>query len=71
LNLLCYFQLMTEEQRQKDKEKAVLLALQKDMALIRQDLEIWGMKKDGSRVFISKSENYDNLWGDALEILKK
>ena len=53
-------------QRQKDKEKAVLLALQKDMALIRQDLEIWGMKKDGTSEFLSKSKDHDMLWGDGL-----
>ncbi|MEK7514810.1 MAG: hypothetical protein AAB608_00300 [Patescibacteria group bacterium] len=62
---------MTEEQRQKDKEEAVLLALQKDMALIRQDLEIWGMKKDGSRIFISRSKDYDQLWADALGALMR
>jgi hypothetical protein len=61
---------MTEEQRQKDKEQAVLLALQKDMALIRKDLEIHGMKKDGSTILISSSENYDDLWKDALESLR-
>ena len=60
-----------EEKRQNDKEKAVLLALNKDMALIRRELEIYGMKKDGSLVFISKSESYENLWADALEALNK
>lgn len=62
---------MNEEQRQDAKEKAVLLALQKDMALIRRDLEIWGMKKDGSTIFLSKSIDYDNLWQDILEVLSK
>ncbi len=62
---------MTEEQRQKAKEKAVLLALQDDMALIRRDLEIWGMKKDGSTVLLSKSVDYDHLWEDVLNILQK
>lgn len=62
---------MTEEQRQKAKEEAVLLALQNDLALIRRDLEVWGMKKDGSTISISKSENYDHLWEDALAALKK
>ena len=61
---------MNEEQRQNAKEGAVLLALQHDMALIRRDLEILGMKKDGSTLFISKSEDYDLLWGDALAALK-
>ncbi len=62
---------MSEEERQSAKEKAVLLALQKNMALIRRDLEIHGMKKDGSTIFISKSENYDSLWRDALNALEK
>lgn len=61
----------TEEKRQQAKEEAVLLALRRDIALIRRDLEIWGMKKDGSTTFISKSENYDSLWGDALNALQK
>lgn len=60
-----------EEKRQNDKEQAVLLALKKDMALIRRGLEIYGMKKDGSLAFISKSESYDNLWSDALNAFNK
>lgn len=40
------------------------------MALIRRDLEIYGMKKDGSLTFISKSNNYDDLWNDALNLLE-
>lgn len=62
---------MTEEQRQNAKEEAVLLALQHDMALIRRDLEIHGMKKDGTTEFISKSTDYDTLWEDALQALKE
>lgn len=62
---------MTEEDRQSSKEEAVLLALQKDMALIRRDLKIYGMKKDGSTMFISESQDYHDLWGDALQELKK
>ncbi len=62
---------MNEIEKQKAKEEAVLLALQKDMALIRRDLEVWGMKKDGTTMLISKSESYENLWKDALESLKQ
>lgn len=62
---------MTEEQRQSAKEEAVLLALQHDMALIRRDLEIYGMKKDGTTEFISKSTDYNMLWEDALQALKE
>jgi hypothetical protein len=60
---------MKEEHRQKAKEDAVLLALQNGMALIRRNLEIYGMKKDGSTEFISTSINYDVLWEDALRAL--
>ncbi len=59
------------DDHQKSKEQAILLALQKDMALIRRGLEVYGMKKDGSAVFISKSDSYEKLWEDALEELKK
>ncbi len=62
---------MNEIEKQKTKEEAVLRALQKDMALIRRDLEVWGMKKDGSTVLISKSQNYENLWKDALQALEQ
>jgi len=61
---------MSEGQRQKAKEEAVLLALQNNLALIRCDLEIWGMQKDGLAIFIAKSEDYDHLWEEALWALK-
>ncbi len=63
--------MVSEKIRQSDKEKAVLLALKNKMALIRRDLEIHGIKVDGSTEFISKSEDYDELWSDALKALKK
>ena len=59
----------SEENRQNQKEEAVLAALKMDMALIRRGLEIWGMKKDSSTIFISKSSDYDHLWEDALAAL--
>jgi len=63
---------MTDEiQKQKDKEEAILLALQQNMALLRRGLEVYGMKKDASEILISKSENYDELWKDALIALQK
>ena len=61
----------SENQRQSDKEKAVLKALNKDMALIRRELEVYGMKKDGSTVFISRSDLYENLWHDTLKALEE
>lgn len=62
---------MNESQRQKAKEKAVKLALIHGMALIRRDLDIYGMKKDASTELISKSKGYDELWADALAVLLK
>ena len=61
----------SEEERQSTKEQAVLLALQHDQALIRRGLEIHAMSKSGSTEFISKSEDYDNLWQNALIALQK
>lgn len=61
---------ISEEKRQEDKEKAILLALQKDMALLRRELKVYGMKKDGSTVFISESKDYESLWTDTLKALK-
>ena len=63
--------MVSEKKRQSEKEKAVLLALKKDMALIRRGLEIHGMKKDGSTKRICKSKNYEELWTDALKKLRK
>ena len=62
---------MEKDKRQKDEEKAVLIALKNNMVLIRRDLERYGIKKDGSIIFVSKSDDYNNLWLDALNTLKK
>ena len=63
--------MISEKERQSAKEKAVLLALQNGMALIRRNLEIHGIKTDGSTELISKSKDYDQIWSDALKILEK
>jgi len=52
---------MQNEKIKRDKESAVLFALQNDMALIRRDLEIHSMKKDGSTALISRSNDYESL----------
>lgn len=62
---------MNESDRQQAKEQAVLLALRNGMALIRRDLEIHGMKVDGSTELISRSADYEHLWKDAFAALKK
>lgn len=60
-----------DQKRQIAKEKAVLLALQKGMALSRRGLQIHGVRKDGSSKLLSESDNYENLWQDVLKELKK
>ena len=57
--------------RQSAKEQASQLASQYDMVLIRKELEIYGIEKDGLAILISKSKDYDTLWEDALSILQK
>ncbi len=63
--------MVSEKERQSAKEKAVLLALKKGMALIRRGLQIHGMKVDGTTELISASKNYDCLWEDSLKALSK
>ena len=61
----------TELTRQRIKEKAILLALRNGMALLRNDLEMWGMRRDGTKVYICLGADYDSLWQDAYKSLKK
>ena len=69
---VCHFPNMkSEKDRQLAKEKAVLLALRKGMALIRRNLKVYGMKVDGSTELISESKDYDQIWYDALKALEK
>jgi len=70
-NLFPHTNSTSESNRQKDKEDAVLLALQHDLALIRRGLEIHGMKKDGTTECFSRSTSYDTLWSDALDTLRE
>ena len=63
--------MVSEKEIQSAKEKAVLLALKKGMALIRRDLEIHGIKVDGKTMLISKSKSHDTLWQDALKSLEE
>lgn len=46
------------------------LALRHDRALVRENLEIYALLKDGSREFVSESASYGRLWQDALAALK-
>lgn len=60
-----------EATKQRAKERAVLLALRKGRGLIRRGLEIWGLKVDGSEIRVVKSSSYEELWQNAVKILKK
>ena len=60
-----------ERQIQQAKEEAVLLGIRANMALYRRRLEIWGLRADNSKEFISQSTDHDNLWKDALAVLKR
>lgn len=62
---------MAEDKRQKEKEEAVLLALRECKALIRRDLAVYTMDKDGITELVSESKEYEDLWGDALNVLKE
>jgi hypothetical protein len=61
---------MSELERQSAKERAVRLALCNDRALIRENLEVYAIRKDGSREFVSESSTYGRLWQDALTALR-
>ena len=73
--LITYFtdhaEYKAEQERQAAKEQALLIALKKNMALMRRELEIHALKKDGSTILISKSKDYEHLWQDALKALRK
>ena len=57
--------------RQEAKERAILLALQHDMALLRDGLVMYGMKKDGSKVKICTGSTYETLWQETLKAVKE
>lgn len=50
---------MKEKYRRLSKEEAILLALKENMALVRRELEVYGLKVDGKSEFICKGKNYD------------
>lgn len=62
---------MEEPNRQISKEKAVRMGIERGMALMRDDLKMYGMTIEGEKKFISESKDYDSLWADAIEALEK
>lgn len=59
-----------DEERQKVKEQAILIGVQKGLALFRRNLEIYGMRADGTTELICKSDDYDKLWDDTLKTIQ-
>ncbi|MDP3964508.1 MAG: DUF3850 domain-containing protein [bacterium] len=57
-------------ERQRDKEEAIRSAFQQNMALLRRGLSVVGLRKDGSEILVSQSNNFDSLWSDAKKALK-
>ena len=58
---------MTEENRQLVKEEAIKKGIERGMALMREDLKMYGMRSNGIKTFICESKDYDSLWEDALK----
>lgn len=57
------------EQRQKDKEKAVKIALEKGIGLVKRNLDIVAIKPNSEEVTLVKEGEYETLWAQAIEKL--
>ena len=62
---------MEEQKRQIEKEKAIKLGIELGMALMRDDLKMYGMRADGSKEFICEAKDYDSLWKETVEIIER
>ena len=63
---------MTDEpQRQIAKEKAVKLGIEKGMALMREDLKMYGMRADGEKELICEGSDYELLWDETVKALER
>src|SRR3989344_4576364 len=61
---------MDEQKRQSEKEEAIKEGIERGMALIRENLKIYGMKADGEKTLICEAKDYDSLWEEALNNIK-
>jgi len=64
----------SDKQRQTAKEEAIRLALNHPSgpgALSRKGLDMYMVKKDGSRSRVTRGKSYDSLWHDSLGALRK
>src|SRR3989344_2640233 len=62
---------MDEQKRQLAKEDAVKKGIERGMALMREELKMYGMKADGEKIFICEAKDYDSLWEEALKNIEK
>lgn len=60
---------MSEISIQYEKERAILIALQHNKALIRIGLKVYSMDKGGDKTLISESKDYEKVWYDAHQKL--
>ena len=63
--------LFQREDEQFFKEQATFLAIKNGMALYDKNLEVYAIRQDGSTLLISRSEDKNKLWDEALRALKK
>lgn len=62
----------TEKERQSQKEEAIIRALKLDKpgALIRDGLEVYILRADGQKQFVTEATNYDRLWYETFNAIE-
>lgn len=53
-------------QRQEDKERAVKLAFEQGIAIVKRKLDIVVLKANGEEYTLIKEGNFDTIWADAI-----
>lgn len=62
---------MDEQKRQLAKEEAIKKGIERGVALMREDIKMYGMKAGGEKIFICEAKDYDSLWEEALKNIEK
>ncbi|MBP6880933.1 ribonuclease HI family protein [Candidatus Saccharibacteria bacterium] len=57
--------------RQEQKEEATKIAIKNGLGLFRRELTIFTIDIDGSIVQLSQSDSFDNVWSDALSVIRE
>ena len=60
----------SEDEKQKAKVESMKLGLSKGLALTQEGMEVHAMDKNGQSSLLSKSENQETVWIDALKALQ-